>query len=107
MDYTKVITNAQTGEVTVEPMTQAEIDALPKPQPPSVVSMYQAREALRQSSLLSLVNDAITGGSEADRLKWEYATEVRRDDALVQNLSVGLGLTEQQLDNLFTLAASL
>ena len=107
MEYTKVITNAQTGEVTVVPMTQAEIDALPPSVIPAVVSMRQARLALLQSGLLSQVNTAITSGSEADKITWEYATEVNRQDTLVQNLAIGLGLSESDLDNLFTLASTL
>lgn len=74
---------------------------------PTVVSMRQARLALLQSGLLDQVATAINAGSQADQITWEYATEVRRADPLVANLSVALGLTELQLDGLFTLAASL
>jgi hypothetical protein len=74
---------------------------------PLTVSMRQARLALLQSGLLSTVNAAIAAGSEADKITWEYATEVRRDDALVTNLSAALNLKESDLDNLFTLASSL
>jgi hypothetical protein len=74
---------------------------------PAVVSMRQARLALLQSSLLDQVTAAIAAGSQVDQITWEYATEVRREDPLVANLSAALGLTSQQLDNLFTLAATL
>jgi hypothetical protein len=80
---------------------------VPEPVIPSVVSMRQARLALLQGGLLEAVNMAVSVGGEADRITWEYATEVRREDALVQNLAVGLGLSEVQLDQLFTLASSL
>jgi hypothetical protein len=79
----------------------------PLPVIPSIVSMRQARLALLQSNLLETVNTAINQGSEADKITWEYATEVSRDDALVTNLSAALGLTSEQLDSLFTLASSL
>lgn len=82
----------------------------PPPQPPaipSVVSMRQARLALLQQNLLATVDAAIAAGNEADKITWEYATEVNRSDALVANLAAGLGLTETDLDNLFTLAATL
>lgn len=107
MEYTKVITNAKTGEITIIPMTQAEINALPKPIAPITVSMRQARLALLQAQLLDEINLAIQNGTEADKITWEYATEVNRSDALVINLSVALGLTEQQLDDLFMLASTL
>ena len=74
---------------------------------PKVVSMRQARLALLQQNLLSTVDAAIAAGNEADKITWEYATEVNRGDSLVANLAAGLGLTEADLDNLFTLAASL
>lgn len=79
----------------------------PEPSVPLVVSMRQARLALLQAGLLSQVDAAIAAGNEADKITWEYATEVNRSDALVANMSTGLGLTAEQLDNLFTLAASL
>lgn len=74
---------------------------------PTTVSMRQARLALLQQNLLDTVETAIAGGTRADQITWEYATDVNRSDTLVQNLSVSLGLTESDLDNLFTLAGSL
>jgi hypothetical protein len=74
---------------------------------PDVVTMRQARLALLQSGLLSTVSLAIASGGEADKIEWEYATEVNRNQPLVQNMKAGLGLTDADLDNLFILAASL
>lgn len=79
----------------------------PEPQIPSVVSMRQARLALLQEGLLATVNTAIEAGSEADKITWEYATEVNRSEPLVQNMAVSLGVTQQQMDDLFTLASTL
>lgn len=88
---------------------RANIKPLPptKPYVPAIVSMRQARLALLQSGLLAQVDAAIATGSEAGRITWEYATEVRRGDALVAGLSAALGLTASQLDSLFALAATL
>ena len=74
---------------------------------PTTVSMRQARLALLQSGLLDTVNLTIIAGGDADKITWEYATEVNRSDSLVQNLAIGLGLSETDLDNLFLLASSL
>lgn len=74
---------------------------------PESVSMRQARLALLQIGLLDDVENAISQGSQADQITWEYATEVNRSDALVINMSAALGLSEAQLDALFTLAAGL
>lgn len=77
------------------------------PRIPTVVSMRQARLALLQSGLLSAVNAAIDAAETAVQIEWEYATEVQRDNALVQSLAASLNLTDAQLDGLFTLAAGL
>ena len=80
---------------------------LPKPVIPSIVSMRQARLALLQAGLLSTVSAAIDAGGDADKIEWEYAADVDRNSPLVQNMKVGLNLSDVDLDNLFTLAASL
>jgi hypothetical protein len=96
-----------TAPVTDEQI-QAELDRLIGEQHKvKVVSMRQARLALLQANLLDTVTAAIGQGGEADQITWEYATEVRREDALVQNLSQALNLTSAQLDDLFALAATL
>lgn len=78
---------------------------------PHTVSMRQARLALLGAGLLTSVNDAVatmTGTTgDAARIEWEYAMDVVRTSPLVVNLSASLGLTEEQLDSLFTEAATL
>jgi hypothetical protein len=79
------------------------------PPPPIVitsVTMRQARLALHRAGLLAQVDAAIASDVEA-QIEWEYAQTVERHSPLVQNLAAGLGLTEEQLDNLFTLASTL
>ena len=79
----------------------------PKQESPSIVTMRQARLALLQSGLLSTVNAAISSGGDADKIEWEYAADVDRNSPLVQNMKAGLSLTEDDLDSLFILAATL
>lgn len=85
--------------------------AFHRPEPvvvvPEVVSMRQARLALLAASLLDDVEAAIAAAPQAARIEWEYATEVHRDYGLVLTLAPALGLTDQQLDDLFVTAASL
>jgi hypothetical protein len=79
------------------------------PPPPIVitsVTMRQARLALHRAGLLAQVDAAIASDVEA-QIEWEYAQTVERHSPLVQNLAAGLGLTEQQLDDLFAQAAAL
>ena len=79
----------------------------PPPVVPSVVSMRQARLALLEAGLLTQVSAAVQASGEAAIIEWEYAQELRRAHPLTQQLSDALGITEQQLDTLFTRAAQL
>ena len=74
---------------------------------PTVVTMSQARLALLQGGLLTTVNAAIAAGAEADNINWEYAKDVERNSPLVVNMASALNLSSADLDNLFTLAATL
>ena len=73
---------------------------------PTIVTMVQARLALNQLNLLEPVEIAISTLPRAAQIEWEFRATVQRDSGLVQALAVGLGLTEQMLDELFTLAAT-
>ena len=78
---------------------------------PSVVTMRQARLALLQSGMLSQVEIAIDAmespSKEAAKIEWEYSQEVQRNKPFVQALGSSLGLTSDQLDDLFLLASTL
>jgi hypothetical protein len=75
------------------------------------VTMRQARLALLGAGKLPAVNAAIAAmqgaQGEAARIEWEYSQEVQRDRGLVSALSSQLGMTEEQLDALFTAAAAI
>lgn len=81
------------------------------PPVPSVVDMAQARLALLQAGLYDAVQAAVAGlpgaAGDAARIEWEFRATVRRDSPLVASLAGALGLTSQQLDDLFTLASTL
>jgi hypothetical protein len=75
---------------------------------PQVISMRQARLTLLQANLLSTVETAIGNSTdEAMKIEWEYATEFRRDWISLIALSEALGMTSQQMDELFLLGSSL
>lgn len=84
----------------------------PPPAPvPEVVSMRQARLALLAAGLLATVDAAIgslpSPAREAAQIEWEYAAQVARDSALIVGLMPALGMSAEQIDDLFRLAASL
>ena len=84
---------------------------VPAPQKITKVTMRQARLALLGAGKLPAVNAAIAAmpgaQGEAARIEWEYSQEVQRDRGLVSALSSQLGMTEEQLDALFTAAAAI
>jgi hypothetical protein len=90
--------------------TPEPADAPPVPVITSV-EMRQARLALLEQGLLTQVNNAVATmpgelGDKA-RIEWEFSNAVRRDKSLVQVVAASLGLTSQQIDDLFALAATL
>jgi hypothetical protein len=98
-------------------ITEAEANAIraanqpPAPPVPQSVTMRQARLALLQTGLLEQVNTAVASlpgaTGEAARIEWEFSSTVERNRPLVQSLTGALNLTPTQLDDLFSLAATL
>ena len=96
--------------IWAETNTPAPVDPVIIP-PVTTVTMRQARLALLQAGLLTQVNTTITNMvgtvGDAAKISWEFSNEVHRADPLIASLTTALGLTTQQVDDLFTLAATL
>ena len=95
-----------------EANVEAELPALwanpyrtPAP-PPSPVTPLQVRRALNASGLRTQVETALASAPQDARDAWEFATEIKRDDATLNAMAASLGITPTQIDGLFTLAAS-
>ena len=91
--------------------TPEPADPIPTPVITSV-TMRQARLALLGAGLLDTVTQAIAAIPDATQRKaaeieWEYASTVDRNSVFTQQLAAGLGLSDAQLDALFTQAAAL
>jgi hypothetical protein len=100
------------GGVLEPEFTQEELDAQAEAlRLGKEVTMKQARLALLNAGLLSQVESTIAGlpspDKEAVSIQWEYSTTLRRSHSWVLALADALGLTESQLDDLFTTAESL
>lgn len=79
---------------------------------PAVVTMRQARIALLGAGLLDDVEAAIDAIADpatrqAARITWDYSSEVQRHNGFVSMLAPAMGLTDEQLDQLFVAAAAL
>lgn len=78
---------------------------------PHEVTMRQARLALLAAGLLESVETAIDALPEpprtAARIEWDHSNTVQRTNAFVLQLGGLLGLSSQQLDELFIAAAQL
>lgn len=83
------------------------------PEPPiTVVSMAQARKALILSSFnLADVEPVFLSlpplAQPLARVDWEFAANVHRDNPLVAAVQASKGWTDNQVDALFSLAATL
>lgn len=102
------------GTWLVSPIPMPQPDPTKEPEVPTVpasVTMLQARLALLQAKLLAQVNAAVAempgAAGDAARIEWEFSSTVERHYPLVESLGVALGMTDAQLDDLFTLAATL
>ena len=88
-----------------------QFDRPQPPAPPSAVptsiSPAQARLALLHAGLLDQVEAAVAAGDRATQIAWEMATVIERSSPTVVALSAALGLTDAQLDALFTTAAGI
>ena len=75
------------------------------------VSMRQARLALIQAGYMTQIQDALALIPEPDKTKveteWQYSSVVERGSVWVAVLQPALGITDQQMDDLFALAATL
>jgi len=81
------------------------------PTVPNSITMRQARLALHSQGLYTAVSAAIDALPDPPKteaiIEWEYSNEVQRRNGFVSSIAPILGLSEQDLDDLFILGASL
>ena len=64
----------------------------------------QLRKALRQLGMMATVQDAMAQADEETQEAWEYASEIRRMDPMIEAMRLALGKSEEEVDQLFILA---
>ena len=72
-----------------------------------VCTPRQARLALAQQGLLSAVEAFVAAGSDALRIEWQYATEIRRTWPPVAEFAAANDISDETLDALLEQAATL
>jgi hypothetical protein len=92
--------------------TPEPADPPPPASVPTVATMRQARLALLNIGKLDDVEAAIAAIPDATQrraaqIEWEFAATVERNSALLASLASTIGLTETDLDDLFTQAVLL
>lgn len=98
-------------EVALEAKPAPFVPPAPPPPPPAdpvpvqAVSRFQARAALLAAGLLEKVEAAVAAADPFTRLAWTDATEFRRDSPTIAALADAVGLSGDDLDQLFEAAA--
>lgn len=70
-------------------------------------SRFQARAALHNAGLLVAVEAAVAGADPFVQIAWQDATEFYRGSPTIAALQAAVGLTDEQVDNLFRAAAQI
>lgn len=84
--------------------TPEPADPIPTPEI-TQVTMRQARLALLQAGLLDAVEAHVV--TPEQRIWWDYSTVVEKNNEVVNDVCTGLGITTEQVTQLFELAATL
>lgn len=71
------------------------------------VSPRQIRLALNHLNMRDAVESFVSTANRDIRDVWEFSVEIRRDDPVLNQLYPALGLTSDQVDQLFMLASTL
>ena len=88
------------------PKTEDEIVEYRKSQVPQSITPLQAKLQLLKLGLLDEVEALVTGDRTA-QLYWEYASVVERDNAVLLLMANSIGLTSEQVDEMFIEASKL
>lgn len=92
---------------TPEQIAEYEAQALANRRAQMVCSRAQGKLALLQADLLDTVESWVATQPRATQIEYAERGEWRRDWPLVVNAGTAMGLTDSQLDDLFTLAPTL
>ena len=72
-----------------------------------VCGPLQLRRVLRQTGDYAAVVAALEQADEETQEAWEYASEVRRLDPMIESMRQAMGRTPEEVDAIFELAVTL
>lgn len=93
--------------ITLDDFTPEHAAAVYKKLVPEQVLMTAAREALIDAGLLGAVNTYMQSLTEKDQVWWEYSVSISRKFTLVESARIALGMTNEQIDQLFIAAGQI
>lgn len=74
---------------------------------PAAITARQLRLALLGAGLLTAAEQAAAAAGGAIEIDWEYATMFERNNINLRTMAYSLGLTDEQIDDLFIAGAAL
>ena len=74
---------------------------------PTVITPLQGRIALKRATLLDAVEAAIVEANGETQIWWEYSTLWHRTHPVLNALGASLGLSSEQVDDLFRVAGAI
>lgn len=92
--------------VTLEDYLPEHAEAVYQESVPHEITMRQAVLALREAGYLAAVKSWVASVGGELEIYWDTSPVFRRNHAFVESARVELGLTQQQMDQLFILAAT-
>jgi len=82
-------------------------DPQPPPVIPTIVAKWRAKIALHNAGLLTAVETAIASADVPTQILWSDVPEFHRDSPELAAVIAGLGMTSDQVDDLFIAAAAI
>lgn len=77
------------------------------PPPAPTITAWQIRKALNQMGLRDAVEAAVAAGPQDAKDAWQYANEFERTHPLIESFAQALGKSNEDIDALFALGATL
>lgn len=116
----QVITGSTT-EITADEVVETQTARDPTPEEivereradvPPEVALWRFRAAIRQAGQFDAVNAALDANKDTPEGAvawevWEYGNVIERESALLLSFAATLGFTQQQLDDVFRVAAGI